>query len=318
MVRLGLDAVRPVPRAAREPRCTSRSASRPTSSARRSTRPAAGSTRCWRSRRCCSTSPSYRNVVCLGLILDEEGRKMSKSLGNTVAPWDVIDRVRRRRLPLVPVHLQVPVGRLPLLAGDDRRGGPAVPAPAVEHLRLLRAVRQRQRDRPVSRDAGDEPDTTSTAGSSPGCSATVETVGRAPRRLRRHRWPAARSPSSSTSSPTGTCAAPAGASGTATRRRSPRSAHGLVTVAKLLAPFCPFVADEIYDNLDGARAERPPVRLPGRRRARPRARGRRWPSRARPSGSGWPRAGRRSSRSASRCAPPWWSRPAPSAPRSSA
>ena len=35
---------------------------------------------------------SYRNVVCLGLILDEQGRKMSKSLGNVVAPWDVIDR----------------------------------------------------------------------------------------------------------------------------------------------------------------------------------------------------------------------------------
>ena len=26
----------------------------------------------------------------------------------------------------------------------------------------------------------------------------------------------------------------------------------LVTVAHLLAPFCPFVADEIYDNLDGS------------------------------------------------------------------
>ncbi|HWK16531.1 MAG TPA: isoleucine--tRNA ligase [Solirubrobacteraceae bacterium] len=35
---------------------------------------------------------SYRNVVCLGLILDEQGRKMSKSVGNVVAPWDVIDR----------------------------------------------------------------------------------------------------------------------------------------------------------------------------------------------------------------------------------
>ncbi|MBV9801312.1 MAG: isoleucine--tRNA ligase, partial [Solirubrobacterales bacterium] len=34
----------------------------------------------------------YRNVVCLGLILDEQGRKMSKSLGNIVDPWDVIDR----------------------------------------------------------------------------------------------------------------------------------------------------------------------------------------------------------------------------------
>ena len=33
----------------------------------------------------------YRNVVCLGLILDEDGQKMSKSKGNTVEPWQVLD-----------------------------------------------------------------------------------------------------------------------------------------------------------------------------------------------------------------------------------
>jgi isoleucyl-tRNA synthetase len=34
---------------------------------------------------------SYRNCVCLGLILDVEGQKMSKSRGNVVDPWDVLD-----------------------------------------------------------------------------------------------------------------------------------------------------------------------------------------------------------------------------------
>ncbi len=34
---------------------------------------------------------SFRNVICLGHILDEQGRKMSKHIGNVVAPWEVID-----------------------------------------------------------------------------------------------------------------------------------------------------------------------------------------------------------------------------------
>ena len=35
---------------------------------------------------------SYKRVLCLGLMLDGEGRKMSKSVGNVVDPWDVLQR----------------------------------------------------------------------------------------------------------------------------------------------------------------------------------------------------------------------------------
>jgi isoleucyl-tRNA synthetase len=64
-----------------------------------STRRAAGSTRCSRSRRGsatrCRTTASaapYRSVVVNDLVLDAEGRKMSKSKGNVVSPWDVMER----------------------------------------------------------------------------------------------------------------------------------------------------------------------------------------------------------------------------------
>ena len=36
-------------------------------------------------------SVAYKNVICLGLILDGEGNKMSKSRGNIVNPWDVLN-----------------------------------------------------------------------------------------------------------------------------------------------------------------------------------------------------------------------------------
>ncbi|MBU3918422.1 class I tRNA ligase family protein, partial [Patescibacteria group bacterium] len=35
--------------------------------------------------------PSYKNVICLGLVLDDKGQKMSKSKGNMVDPWKIID-----------------------------------------------------------------------------------------------------------------------------------------------------------------------------------------------------------------------------------
>jgi isoleucyl-tRNA synthetase len=33
----------------------------------------------------------YRNVVCLGLVVDRDGQKMSKSKGNIIDPWSILD-----------------------------------------------------------------------------------------------------------------------------------------------------------------------------------------------------------------------------------
>ncbi|HEY9122338.1 MAG TPA: isoleucine--tRNA ligase [Brevefilum sp.] len=37
-------------------------------------------------------SHCFKNVICLGLILDKDGQKMSKTRGNIVDPWNVIDQ----------------------------------------------------------------------------------------------------------------------------------------------------------------------------------------------------------------------------------
>jgi isoleucyl-tRNA synthetase len=37
-------------------------------------------------------SECFKNVICLGLILDKDGQKMSKSRGNIVNPWDVLNQ----------------------------------------------------------------------------------------------------------------------------------------------------------------------------------------------------------------------------------
>ena len=36
--------------------------------------------------------PSYQNVICLGLVQDADGQKMSKSRGNIVDPWNVLNQ----------------------------------------------------------------------------------------------------------------------------------------------------------------------------------------------------------------------------------
>ncbi|MCG8369149.1 MAG: DUF5915 domain-containing protein, partial [Proteobacteria bacterium] len=40
-----------------------------------------------------SDSVAFRNCICLNLIVDKDGKKMSKSLGNIVNPYDVFDAV---------------------------------------------------------------------------------------------------------------------------------------------------------------------------------------------------------------------------------
>ena len=58
---------------------------------------------------------------------------------------------RRRRVPLVLPDQQAAVGRLPVQRRHRRRVAAPVPAPAVEHVRLLRPVRERERGRAVRR-----------------------------------------------------------------------------------------------------------------------------------------------------------------------
>ncbi len=76
-----------------------------------------------------------------------------------------------------------------------------------------------------------------------------------------------------------------------------------MTVAKLLAPFCPFIADEIYDNLDGALASVHLCDFPrGDGAAAPatRSSSRRWRWPGRRCAWGWAHGARPRSRSASR------------------
>ena len=86
----------------------------------------------------------YRNVVCLGIIVDAEGQKMSKSRGQRRRPVADPRRIRRRRVPLVLPDLETALGRLPVLGRGDRRRRAAVPQAALVDLLLLRPIRGRR------------------------------------------------------------------------------------------------------------------------------------------------------------------------------
>ncbi len=193
---------------------------------------------------------SYRNVVCLGLILDDEGRKMSKSLGNVVAPWDVIDRYGADAFRWYLFTSKQP--------WDNYRFSLETIGEAIRQFLLqlwntysfyVLYANANEVDRDVALDVSNASDLDRWTFSR--LQATTQTVierldefdattaGRAiaefvdelsnwyVRRSRRRFWD------------------------------GDPVAFGLlreciVTLGKLLAPFCPFLSDEIYDNLDGA------------------------------------------------------------------
>ncbi|HVS29053.1 MAG TPA: isoleucine--tRNA ligase [Solirubrobacteraceae bacterium] len=187
----------------------------------------------------------YRHVVCLGLILDPEGQKMSKSRGNVVEPWDVIDRygadafrwyfftskqpwdgyrfstetiaeaVRQFLLQLWNTH-----GFYVLYANAAGDG----PHPAGEQTELDRWALSRLHATVAEvRQRMDAYDPTSAGRAI--ASFVDELSNWYVRRSRRRFWEAEETAFETLR----TC---------------------LVTVAQLLAPFCPFIADEIYDNLE--------------------------------------------------------------------
>ncbi len=189
---------------------------------------------------------SYRNVVCLGLLLDEQGRKMSKSVGNTVEPWDVINRFGADafrwylftskypwdgyRFSLETIGEAVRQFLLQLwntysfyvLYANANSVDPSVNGERTELDRwadsrlqaTVATVRERLEDFDVT-----------TAGRA--IQDYVEELSNwYVRRSRRRFWD--------------------GEAGAFVTLRT-----ALVTLAQLLAPFIPFLADEIYDNLDG-------------------------------------------------------------------
>ena len=70
--------------------------------------------------------PCFKNVICLGLILDGEGQKMSKSKGNVVQPVGRDQRARGGRAALVSLHGHAARQRAPLFVRPGRRGRPHI------------------------------------------------------------------------------------------------------------------------------------------------------------------------------------------------
>jgi isoleucyl-tRNA synthetase len=196
----------------------------------------------------------YRNVVCLGLILDEEGQKMSKSKGNTVEPWQVLDAYGADafrwyfftskqpwdgyrfsaetigegvRLFLKQLWSTYYFYVLYAHASSDQLAQAGSQASGADGDLDRWALSRTAGTAELVAERLDAYDATSAGRAIAGL--VDELSNWYVRRSRRRFWDGEEA-------------------AFATLRTC------LLTVAKLLAPFCPFIADEIYDNLDGTLA----------------------------------------------------------------
>jgi isoleucyl-tRNA synthetase len=194
----------------------------------------------------------YRNVVCLGLILDAEGQKMSKSKGNTVEPWEVLDTFGadalrwyfftskqpwdgyRFSLETIGEGVRLFLRQLwnvysfyATYAGAAARQADAAPRQAATPAARDLDAWIRSRLAATAEEVAERLDAYDATGAGRAIADYVDELSNwYVRRSRPRFWD-------------GETAA------LATLREC------LLATSKLLAPFCPFVADEIYDNLDG-------------------------------------------------------------------
>lgn len=84
---------------------------------------------------------SYENVVCLGHILAEDGRKMSKHLGNTLEPIPLMDRHGADAVRWFMAAAWLPLGGPPRRSRHHPGGRPQDAPHLLEHGRLPGPVR---------------------------------------------------------------------------------------------------------------------------------------------------------------------------------
>ncbi len=87
----------------------------------------------------------YEHVLCLGHIVDEFGRKMSKSVGNVIDPWDGAQHARRGPAALVDVLPGFAVDLDARQPRRHRRVAARDAGHALEHVQLLHHLRVAQR-----------------------------------------------------------------------------------------------------------------------------------------------------------------------------